>query len=320
MNKYKKIINQNWLLLKNFGLKITLIELLSKTLFKGDNYISHMFHKYKHENVKKYLRNKYSYLIEEAKYKKCQENEKIKNTDNIWVFWWQGINNAPNIVKTCIKSIKENSGKHNVIIVDKNNYKKYTNIPNYIIEKVNDGKITLTSFSDIVRMDLLYNNGGIWMDATIFMTKELDSNIYNYSLYTIKHNLYADWHVCKGKWTGFFLATNKGNESIEFFRKFFYTFLREKETFITYFLIDCIIAIGYEDIYYIKNTIDNIPINGEGIFELAKILSDEYDEIKYNKIIKNNTLHKLSYKDIYKLQNNGRVTMYKHFMEGENVT
>ena len=315
MHKIKKIIIETMLLLKNFGFKISIIELLSKTFFRGDNGLSHKFHRYKHEVIKKYLRYKYNYIIEETKNKKGENNEKIKKTDTIWIFWWQGIENAPEIVKKCIKSIDENRKQHKVVIIDKNNYKEYTYIPNYIIEKVEKGKITLTSFSDIVRMDLLYNHGGIWMDATIFMTKELDKDIYNYSLYTIKHNLYSDWHVCKGKWTGFFLAAGKGNKAIEFFRTFFFMYLKEKEMFITYLLIDCIIAIGYEDIGYIKEMIDIIPINNTKVFELAKEMSKTFDENKYALITEKNNIHKLSYKEKYKIEDKGRETFYSYIFK-----
>ena len=310
MNKINKIFNT----IRYFGIKMGILELISK-LFKGDTKFSHKLHHYKHEYVKKILRKKYYYIIEEFKNKKIENIGKIKKDSIIWVFWWQGLEDSPQIVKKCINSIIKNANSHKVIIVDKNNYKNYTNIPSYIIDKVDKGEITLTSFSDIVRMDLLYNNGGIWMDATIFMTGKLNDNIYNYELYTIKHNLYSDWHVCKGKWTGFFLAANKGNQAIEFFRKFFFEYLKNEKTFITYFLIDCIISIGYEDIKYIETMIDSIPINGEKVFELAKVMSCEYEKNKYNKIIEKNNIHKLSYKDKYSLQNNGKNTIYQYIME-----
>lgn len=41
-------------------------------------------------------------------------------------------------------------------------------------------------FSDIVRENLLYKYGGIWMDATIYMTSPFPDTIYNYDYYTIK--------------------------------------------------------------------------------------------------------------------------------------
>ena len=36
-------------------------------------------------------------------------NPKLRN--KIWICWWQGIDNAPEIVKACVDSIRSNDGK-----------------------------------------------------------------------------------------------------------------------------------------------------------------------------------------------------------------
>lgn len=37
------------------------------------------------------------------------------------------------------------------------------------------GKITIQEYADILRMELLNQNGGVWVDATLFCIKPLDS-------------------------------------------------------------------------------------------------------------------------------------------------
>lgn len=83
------------------------------------------------------------------------------NSGIIWVFWWQGFNNMPPIVRQCVKSIKNNSGNHSVIIVSKENIYKYTNISQNIFDELFKGNMTITHFSDIVRFNLLSNHGGL---------------------------------------------------------------------------------------------------------------------------------------------------------------
>ena len=79
--------------------------------------------------------NKYKYLL---------KNEKIiKENCPIWTMWYQGI--------------IENRAKHSVIIITKYNIDKYIKLPYYIMEKFNNNVITVTHFSDIVRM-LYYLN------------------------------------------------------------------------------------------------------------------------------------------------------------------
>lgn len=90
----------------------------------------------------------------------------------VWIFWWQGIEQAPDLVKVCYKSVKENLKGWNIVLITKDNYKEYTDIPEFIIEKLDKGTITLTHFSDILRLDLLIRHGGLWLDATVLCTNE----------------------------------------------------------------------------------------------------------------------------------------------------
>ena len=43
---------------------------------------------------------------------------------HIWIsfVWWQGLEQAPNLVKVCVDSIKKNAGDHRVIVLTEDNY------------------------------------------------------------------------------------------------------------------------------------------------------------------------------------------------------
>lgn len=72
------------------------------------------------ENVKNRLLRKHAVVMQflEKKFQSFWENyqvpampdcdEKYRNT--IWLCWWQGLDNAPEIVKACVSSIKRNRG------------------------------------------------------------------------------------------------------------------------------------------------------------------------------------------------------------------
>ena len=57
-----------------------------------------------------------------------------------------------------------------LIILTKENLSQYCSIPDHIYQKLEAGIITLTHFSDIVRVTALAVRGGLWLDATIFAT------------------------------------------------------------------------------------------------------------------------------------------------------
>lgn len=60
----------------------------------------------------------------------------------------------PRIVYQCYKSLLKNKGNRQVILITQKNYYKYTDISSNIIDLVNQGNITLTHFSDILRFNL----------------------------------------------------------------------------------------------------------------------------------------------------------------------
>jgi mannosyltransferase OCH1-like enzyme len=85
----------------------------------------------------------------------------------IWVMWWQGVNNAPALVKKCVNILKQKSPDYEVTFLDKDNYHEYVQIPMYITDKFNGGGISIANYSDVIRMALLYQYGGYWIDSTV---------------------------------------------------------------------------------------------------------------------------------------------------------
>ncbi len=316
IKKLKQLIVNNKSLLKNFGLLYAYYDFCDSILFrKKNNKIGKYYHLKKHEFVKKYIKNNYNNIIE--KYKKIDEElEKIKEDSPIFVLWWQGEKNAPEIVKSCINSIKRNAGKHKVIIITEKNYNKYVDMPDYIIEKVNNGKMTITHLSDILRVSLLYKYGGIWMDATLYLTNNLDESMKNYSFYTIHHNLYSDFHVCKGLWMDSFLASGKNNQLMKFMQEIFYEYWKNHEVLICYFLIDCLFATAYENINLFQNEIDKIPANNVDVFELEKKLSQPYSE-KFFEKNKNTYIFKTTYRHKFKMKIENNSTFYNELLKGK---
>lgn len=54
-----------------------------------------------------------------------------------WVFWWQGIEEAPELVKACIKSQRRNiPSMVRQIVITKDNYKEYISVPDCVMDKV----------------------------------------------------------------------------------------------------------------------------------------------------------------------------------------
>ena len=157
--------------------------------------------------------------------------ENSVNNGPIWVFWWQGIDNAPSRVKACISSIRRNSNGRQVIVITQSNVHEYTSLPDYIFSKLADGNITLTHFSDILRFNLLHLHGGMRMDATLYVAKPLTSIRYSGSFFTCSG--YSDptfFNVSDGKWTGFFIGGSKNESLFAFMNQFFLDYWKNNDS------------------------------------------------------------------------------------------
>ena len=310
IDKLKIKLNNNINILKNFGFKLAFYDFLTQIIFrKRNNYISKKIYFLQHENVKKYLIKKYEYILDETKVK-SEICDNIEADCPIFIFWWQGLENAPIIVKKCIESIKEHSGKHEVIMISKDNYEKYADIPQYIKDKIRNGIISLTQFSDILRVSLLYKNGGIWLDSTVFLNKDIDKNVEQYKFYTVKHNLYSDYHICRGLWMGAILMSSRQNQFMKYLQKFFFEYWKNENWLITYLLIDCVISIGYDNISFIKEEIDRVPVNNTDVFFIENNLNNVYDDKIINMKQSQTYMFKLNYKRKYLTEKNGKETFY----------
>jgi hypothetical protein len=96
----------------------------------------------------------------------------------IYILWFQGFDNAPYVVKQCVKSWKRNNPDWTIILLDDTNLNLYIDL-----EKISYSKnIKYCHLSDIIRMLLLEKYGGLWVDATSFCHKPLNDWLPEYSI------------------------------------------------------------------------------------------------------------------------------------------
>lgn len=92
--------------------------------------------------------------------------------NKIFSLWFQGEENAPQLVKTCFKRLRDTYGDRFVVLDDKTLW-DWISLPDYIHEKYRKGQIIPAHFSDLCRIELLLNHGGTWFDATDFLTSKM---------------------------------------------------------------------------------------------------------------------------------------------------
>ena len=258
-----------------------------------------------------WIRKNYSGILK--KYKNSTSNESDEVSNIIWSIWWQGEENAPEIVKKCLASVRQYCGDKDFRIITKNNFRDYIKIPEFILKKVDDGVISLTHFSDILRFYLLYNYGGLWLDATILVTKKIPEEIFSRPYFTVKRNPKPrDFNVAQRRWAGFLQAAHRKSNFCGFVHEVLLECWRTHTQLFDYVFMDYVIALAVEELQDFRTAFDEIPLSNPEIDSLVSLLNLPYDEEKFAALTSETTFFKLDWR--YKFEKNisGSETFYGH--------
>ena len=181
------------------------IQIMNRNGFKEPENVKNRL-LYKHQIMLNFLEKKFSSYWNNYQYLNTMPECDEKMRNKIWVCWWQGLDNAPEIVKTCVESIKRNSGKYEVLIITDENYKQYVKFPDWLEEKRKHGIISKTIYSDLLRLNLLSTYGGIWIDSTFFCTGKSFEHYMQLPLWSIKRPDYLHCSIASGEQSGLRLS------------------------------------------------------------------------------------------------------------------
>ncbi len=274
-----------------------------------DASITRRAHIRRNQQIKKFLQDKYSDLVK--KYSNSVINDrncpKVAQKDyKIYFCWLQGEENLPPLIQCCYNSLKQNAGKYKIVFIDENNFSDYVTLPEYIIKKFKDGKISSAHFSDVIRINLLEQSGGLWLDSTVLVTEPLENYKHFWKLpYYTQKFFQEKSNFCPfistpsyGRWAGFIQGTAILHNPLFAFEKEFYNeYWREFDEIIDYVLMDYMMDMAYENIPAVKKFFDSVPINNDKAWNLLGMLELPYAQCPYDKILKGNFLNKLNWKN-----------------------
>lgn len=258
--------------------------------------------------LRRSYKNKIDRLVEDYSNNQFEH----KSTKTIWVCWLQGIENAPDLVKICLKSLKSNLTASDIVILDSSNYKNYVNLPSFIIERHNSGQMSDAHFTDLIRLQLLITYGGTWIDSTVFCSTNkipkfmLDSDLFLYQ--TLKPG--ADGQATTiSNW---FITARSHNCILTLTYNLLVDYWRHNVKTTDYFIFHDMFQLALERYPEVWKKV--VPVSNEGSHALLLRLTDEYNETVYEGIMSQAGFHKLSYKiPLYDLKMGN--TMLHYFIE-----
>jgi hypothetical protein len=90
----------------------------------------------------------------------------------IWIFWWQGFEHAPDLVHMCVRSWRQYNPTWEIVLLDRHSV--FQHLDTKDMPTLPRSDITIQKAANIIRINLLDQHGGIWVDATCFCTRPLD--------------------------------------------------------------------------------------------------------------------------------------------------
>lgn len=264
----------------------------------------------------KYIGKRYADIIE--RYKNNPPIATPIENVRIWVFWGQGEENMPPLIAACYRQLtKYNS---NVTLVTNQNVNEYITLPSIIFEKVKDGRISWAHFSDIVRNTLLAQYGGLWLDATVWVSGHLpidrlsQMDFYTANGYVPKtRSSVRFWTSYQWNWSTWCLWAGISNY-------FLYTFVSEMLQAIAqresywpdYVIQDYLIFYACRMFPSVRKDME-ISQKWQCDYrnELASLMNQPYDEKKYRQLLQSDFFFKLSFRsNCASKTNGGRATFY----------
>ena len=121
MKKIKKRINQFFAFLYY---KITFKKYNKNIITLKRDWIIYSYLKHKY--------NKYLYNLPKFESKEIYSNK-------VWWCWLQGEDNAPDLNKACLNSLRKELNDREIIVITNDNYNNYVEFPDYIIKKYEKG-------------------------------------------------------------------------------------------------------------------------------------------------------------------------------------
>lgn len=231
----------------------------------------------------------------------------------VWVCWFQGLENAPEVVKACYNSVKKHLYNYDIKLITAENYRDYCDLPTYIIDRYEKGQMCAAHFSDIIRLDLLNKYGGTWIDATCFLTDQLPGYMLESDLFMPQTVMWETGRIaCRIE--NYFITACQNNRILLLAQKLLYQYWYKHKKADMYMLTYSFLEIAIEE--YQTDWKKVIPFPRANMHLLLERLNDDYDDRLYQAILNCSPIHKLTHKSLdYNLYFTKKSTDNKSFYD-----
>ena len=211
----------------------------------------------------------------------------------IWWCWLQGFYNAPKITKSCYGSLKRNLKDYEIKIVDSENWSQFVQLPDFIVERWNKKQIPPALFSDLLRLQLLIEHGGSWVDSTVLCTgSEHTSDYLEADLFVFQYTRPGDpW---SGNISNWFISAHSNNEVLIVLRDMLFAYWKDYNCTLDYYIFHLFFTMVANEY---PEEIASMPY-GYSMRSLTLLhhWDETFDKKKWDKLISRVSFHKLAFR------------------------
>ncbi|WP_218213588.1 capsular polysaccharide synthesis protein, partial [Ursidibacter maritimus] len=231
----------------------------------------------------------------------------------IWQYWGQTTKfiDLPEVVQISFNSVEKHKGDYTVIRLSDQNINEYIEFPDFIYEKRKNGHFRYVFFSDLLRLALLKNYGGIWIDATVLITSPIPDELKKQDYFMFYRDEDSPYKNKWGKYNSYFSYSSKQkvkclssfmiskpeNETITIFLDLLLYFWRTQEKIPHYFFFQILfeyIISHHEPTQKMLRIDDALP------HLLQNKIYDKFNKDDFIEITRLSSIHKLTYIKKYK--------------------
>ena len=223
------------------------------------------------------------------------QNEICHDSKIIWQYWHQGEENAPLLIKKCFESVKKFHPDYEVKVLSFDTISDYVKLPSKYYDLLEQKKIPIAIFSDVLRLYLLRQYGGIWIDSTIYLTDNLGEDILNSDFMVMQKDVKTD--AAENIMSCFFIRSKSNAVLLELIKNSIENYWRDNDYLVNYFIFEHIatlIAFSNNDLQKLWDKMPYYSAENAGILQTK--LFDNFDENEFKEIKNLTNIHKLTYK------------------------
>lgn len=272
----------------------------------------------------RYMDHNYRPILDKYRFQNNTKSNQPVEKYYVWVYWGQGENQMPPLVKACYRQLTYYNS--DVKLVTNHNLSEYIDLPVEIYKRVQKGEIGWANYSDIIRNTLLARYGGLWLDATVWVSGKIPFDILQrMPLFSANSDQQEKsgrdvrfWSSFEWNWSSWCLwAREANNVFFCFVSEMLQAIALKEKIWPDYVIQDYLFYYACRYIPGVKQDMNRMIYHTPHKDSLALMMNDPFDEKRYLSMIKDNFVFKLRYRTPWQEYTPRREqTFYGRILEG----